>query len=102
MKAFASLLDRLTLTPQRNGKIRLMVDYMASVPDPERGYGVAAITRDLSIASVKPAMLRALMAERMDEVLRGMRRLEGELDVAKRLREEEILRATRHVDGRNA
>ena len=30
--------------------------------------------------------------ERMDEVLRGMRRLEGELDIAKRLREEEILR----------
>ncbi|SEQ64081.1 DNA ligase-1 [Faunimonas pinastri] len=71
MKAFASLLDRLTLTPQRNGKIRLMVDYVASVPDPERGYGIAAITRDLSIASVKPAMLRALMAERMDEVLLG-------------------------------
>lgn len=37
--------------------------------------------------------------ERMDEVLRGMRRLEAELDVAKRLREEEILRLTRH-DGR--
>ena len=34
--------------------------------------------------------------ERMDEVLRGMRRLEAELDVAKRLREEEILRLTRH------
>jgi len=40
--------------------------------------------------------------ERMDEVLRGMRRLEGELDVAKRLREEEILRATRHVEGRES
>ena len=38
--------------------------------------------------------------ERMDEVIRGMRRLEGELDIAKRLREEEILRATRHVDAR--
>lgn len=38
--------------------------------------------------------------ERMDEVLRGMRRLEGELDIAKRLREEEILRVTRHGDGR--
>jgi hypothetical protein len=39
--------------------------------------------------------------ERMDEILRGMRRLEGELDIAKRLREEEILRASRHVEGRD-
>ncbi len=38
--------------------------------------------------------------ERMDEVLRGMRRLEGELDIAKRLREEEVLRVTRHGEGR--
>ena len=38
--------------------------------------------------------------ERMDELLRGMRRLEGELDIAKRLREEEILRASRQMEGR--
>ena len=38
--------------------------------------------------------------ERMDEVLRGMRRLEGELDIAKRLREEEVLRASRHLEAR--
>ncbi len=69
MQAFAALIDRLTLTPQRNGKLRLMQDYFAATPDPDRGYAVAALTGDLEIASVKPAMLRGLIAERMDEIL---------------------------------
>ena len=69
MESFAHLLDRLVLTPSRNGKIRLMVDYFSRTPDPDRGYALAAITRDLDVASVKPAMLRGLMSERMDEVL---------------------------------
>jgi DNA ligase 1 len=69
MREFAALLDRLVLTPQRNGKIRLLVDYFRLTPDPDRGLALAAITRDLDIANVKPAMLRALVAERMDEQL---------------------------------
>ncbi len=69
MKAFASLLDRLVLTPQRNVKLRLMTDYFRTAPDPDRGYALAALTGDLAIPSVKPAMLRALVAERVDEVL---------------------------------
>lgn len=69
MESFAQLLDRLILTPSRNGKIRLMVDYFARTPDPDRGYALAAITRDLEVANVKPAMLKSLMSERMDEVL---------------------------------
>jgi DNA ligase 1 len=71
MQAFATLLDRLTLTPSRNGKLRLLVDYFTTAPDPDRGYALAAIAGDLSIASVKPAMLRVLVVERMDEVLFG-------------------------------
>jgi DNA ligase-1 len=71
MQLFAALLDRLVLTPSRNGKLRLLVDYFRNAPDPDRGYGLAAITGDLSIASVKPAMLRGLIVERMDEVLFG-------------------------------
>jgi DNA ligase-1 len=69
MQAFATLLERLALTPQRNGKIRLLVDYCRTTPDPDRGYAVAAITRDLALPGIKPAMLRALITERMDEVL---------------------------------
>jgi DNA ligase-1 len=71
MQAFAALLDRLVLTPSRNGKLRLLADYFRTTPDPDRGYALAAITGDLSIASVKPAMLRGLVVERMDEVLFG-------------------------------
>lgn len=69
MKPFATLLDRLVLTPSRNAKLQLMVDYFETVPDPDRGYGLAAVTRDLDIPSVKPAMLRNLVYERMDDVL---------------------------------
>ncbi len=71
MQAFAALLDRLVLTPGRNGKLRLLEDYFRAAPDPDRGYALAALTGDLSIASVKPAMLRGLVVERMDEVLFG-------------------------------
>src|SRR6185503_7639615 len=71
MQAFATLLDRLVLTPARNGKLRLLSDYFSAAPDPDRGYALAALTGDLSIASVKPAMLRGLVIERMDEVLFG-------------------------------
>ncbi len=61
MRAFAELLDRLVLTPQRNGKLRLLADYFRTAPDPDRGLALAAITRDLELQSVKPAMLRALI-----------------------------------------
>ncbi len=69
MIAFANLLDRLVLTPARQGKIRLLTDYFRETPDPERGLVLAAITGDLEIASVKPAMLRALAVKRLDETL---------------------------------
>ena len=71
MKRFAELLDRLVLTPSRNTKLRLMTDYFRTTEDPDRGLALAAITGDLDIASVKPAMLRALVAERIDPVLFG-------------------------------
>lgn len=69
MRAFAELLDRLVLTPQRNGKLRLLVDYFRATPDPDRGLALAAITRDLELQSVKPAMLRAQTVERIDPTL---------------------------------
>ncbi|TGQ44508.1 cisplatin damage response ATP-dependent DNA ligase [Mesorhizobium sp. M00.F.Ca.ET.216.01.1.1] len=69
MNRFAELLDRLVLTPSRNGKLTLLTDYFRSVEDPDRGLALAAITGDLSIAAVKPAMLRTLVIERMDPVL---------------------------------
>jgi DNA ligase 1 len=69
MQRFATLLDRLILTPSRNGKLDLLEAWFRTVPDPDRGYGMAALTGDLAFASAKPAMLRALIGGRMDPVL---------------------------------
>ena len=69
MKRFADLLDRLTITPGRNDKLRLVEGYLRAAPDPDRGYGLAAITRDLDLKTVKPALLRELAAERIDAEL---------------------------------
>ena len=69
MKRFAELLDRLLLTPSRNAKLKLMADHFATVPDPDRGLALAALTGGLAFSAVKPALLRALIAERMDPVL---------------------------------
>lgn len=69
MRRFADLIDTLVLTPSRNGKLKLLTGYFRAVPDPERGYALAALTRGLDIASVKPAMLRELISERMDAEL---------------------------------
>ena len=69
MQRFAQLLDRLSLTPQRNGKIALLAEHFAAAPDPERGLALAAITRDLDLKTAKPAMIRELVNARVDPVL---------------------------------
>jgi DNA ligase-1 len=69
MQAFAALLERLVLTPSRNARLQLIVDYLRHTPDPARGWALAAITGELSIPSVKPAAIRALVADRVDPVL---------------------------------
>jgi DNA ligase-1 len=68
---FADLLDMLVFTPSRNAKLSLLRDYFRRVPDPERGYALAAIARDLDIPAVKPAQLRELISSRMDPELFG-------------------------------
>ena len=69
MKSFARLLDGLSFEPSRNGKLRLMAEYFRTTPDPERGYALAALTDSLSFTNAKPAMIRALAAERTDPTL---------------------------------
>jgi DNA ligase-1 len=69
MKRFAELLDRLAYEPGRNNKLRLMTDYFRSTPDPERGFGLAALTGALSFQHAKPSVIRALIAERVDPTL---------------------------------
>jgi DNA ligase-1 len=69
MERFAALLDALVFTPSRLGKLRLMREYFASMPDPERGWALAALTGELSFAAVKPQQVRALAAARVDAEL---------------------------------
>jgi len=72
MNRFAALLDRLAYEPGRNAKLRLMIDYFASTPDPDRGWALAALTGALSFRHAKPGIIRALIAERTDPALFAM------------------------------
>jgi DNA ligase-1 len=72
MNRFAALLDRLAYEPGRNAKLRLLVGYFGSAPDPDRGYALAALTGALTFRHAKPAIIRALIAERTDPVLFAM------------------------------
>jgi DNA ligase-1 len=69
MRAFATLLERLVYTRSRNAKLKLIGDYLKTTPDPDRGWALAALTGDLDLPSVKPALIRALVEERVDPVL---------------------------------
>src|ERR1700741_2258760 len=69
MRAFAELLDRLSLTASRNAKLILVRDYLRATPDPDRGWALAALTGELSFNAAKPAFIRKAVEERMDPQL---------------------------------
>ena len=71
MNQFAALLDALLFTPSRNGKLRLMREYFATRPDPERGWALAALTGELVFDAAKPSQVRALAETRVDPELLG-------------------------------
>ena len=56
MRAFSQLLDDLVYTRSRNTKLKLIGDYLKEVPDPDRGYGLGALTGTLG-AFIVPAAL---------------------------------------------
>ena len=74
MRAFADLLDALIYTRSRNAKLKLIADYLLATPDPDRGWAIAALTGDLDLPAVKPAVIRALIEARVDPVLYRMSR----------------------------
>ena len=69
MRAFAELLDRLSLTGSRNAKLTLLGDYLRSTPDPDRGWALAALTGELAFDAAKPAFIRKAVTDRMDAQL---------------------------------
>jgi DNA ligase-1 len=74
MRAFADLLDRLIYTRSRNAKLKLIGDYLRATPDPDRGWAMAALTDELDLPAVKPALIRAMVEERVDPALFAMSR----------------------------
>ncbi|HKF61051.1 MAG TPA: cisplatin damage response ATP-dependent DNA ligase, partial [Dongiaceae bacterium] len=72
MKRFARLLDQLAFQSQRNAKLRLVSDYFATAPDPDRGYALAALTGDLVFRHAKAGLFRDLAAARTDPMLFGL------------------------------
>jgi DNA ligase-1 len=69
MRAFAHLLDRLSLTSSRNAKLTLIADHLRQTQDPDRGYALAALTGALSFNAAKPAFIRKAVEARMDAQL---------------------------------
>jgi DNA ligase-1 len=69
VRAFAHLLDRLSLTTSRNAKLTLVTDFLRETPDPERGWALAALTGALSFHAAKPAALRKVVEGRVDAKL---------------------------------
>jgi DNA ligase-1 len=74
VKAFSALLDRLAYTPSRNDKLRLLADYFASTPDPDRGWALAALTDGLFFRLPLRRILGEMIEARVDPVLFGLSR----------------------------
>ena len=74
MQPFAALIDALVYTRSRNGKLKLIADYLATTPDPDRGWALAALTGGLDFPAVKGSTIRNLLMERVDPVLYALSR----------------------------
>ncbi|HEY6916684.1 MAG TPA: cisplatin damage response ATP-dependent DNA ligase [Allosphingosinicella sp.] len=74
MRDFSKLLDALVYTRSRNAKLKLIGDYLRNTPDPDRGWALAALTGEIDINAVKPAVVRAIAEERVDPTLLYMSR----------------------------
>lgn len=69
MKDFARLLDRLVYTPATSGKLALLAGYFRDTPDPERGYGLAALSGGLPVSFPLRRSLAELARRRFDPEL---------------------------------
>src|SRR3546814_18659308 len=69
MERFAALIDALIYTRSRNGKLKLIADYLRTTPDPDRGWALAALTGGLDFPAVKGSPVRTLLMQRVAPVL---------------------------------
>ena len=66
MRAFSDLLEVLLFSPRRTVKLAHLVNWVKSTGDPDRGWGLAALTSDLSFSAVKAGAVRELAEEVTD------------------------------------
>ncbi len=74
MQRFSDLLDSLSTTPSRNGKLLLLVEYFRAAPDPDRGWALAALTDGLFARLPLRRALGELLEGKIDPVLYAMSR----------------------------
>jgi DNA ligase 1 len=66
MQHFARLLDNLSTQQSRNAKISLMASYFRTMPDPDRGWALAALTGGSVLKVPLRRLLSSLMAAHID------------------------------------
>ena len=66
MRAFADLLETLVHTPRRTRKLALLRAYFRAIPDPDRGYALAALAGTLEMPSLTPSVIRGVAQARVD------------------------------------
>ena len=69
MTPFARLLESLVFTPGRSAKLRLLTEYFAATPDPDRGHALAAFAGAQPVPAVTASVFRGLVEARVDPVL---------------------------------
>ncbi len=72
MEAFSDLLEQLYFTNGTKAKAALIAHYIATTPDPDRGWAIAAIAGELRFDFFKRNTIKTLMLERIDENLFAM------------------------------
>lgn len=69
MERFAELINRLVYTPSRNRKLDCLAEYFRTTPDPDRGYGLAALTDGLFRRLPLRRIFAQLLEPHVDPVL---------------------------------
>lgn len=72
MKRFSQLLERLYYEHSNLGKQKLLCEYFATTPDPDRGYALAIIAGTLNLPNFKRGMVLELIRARVDPTLLAM------------------------------
>jgi DNA ligase-1 len=66
---FAGLIDHLIYTPGRNAKLTLIGEYLDKSDDPDRGWAIAALAKELDMKKATPSVVRTVAETRVDRQL---------------------------------